>query len=122
MHISMRGLKPNSEAEKSQIFFSWLKERAKGIYEGMRPHAGQTAINLLCLAASSSDMGGEFSPGDYEKLGFSSLQAMRPHVKTLEDCGALSAQKDDLDQRRKTISITGKGWLIYWYKVTLAQD
>ncbi|MEM5406019.1 hypothetical protein [Paraburkholderia unamae] len=122
MHVSMHGLKPQSDAEKSQIFFGWLKERAKGIYEGLRPHAGETAIKLLCMAASSSDMEGEFSPGDHDRLGFSSLQAMRPHVKTLEDCGLLSAQKDDLDQRRKTISITGKGWLIYWYKVTLAQN
>lgn len=118
MFISSRKLRPETAAEKQSLLFSWLKDRAKGIYDGLKPHAGQTTMNFFYTASSNPNIGGEFSPGDFEVFNFATIQAMRPHVKTLEDCGLLSTQKDDLDQRRKTISVTGKGWLIHWYKVT----
>lgn len=61
---------------------------------------------------------GEFGPGDFTTLGFKSVQAMRPQVKALEEVGLVEAQKDDVDQRRKSISVTGKGWLVHWCILT----
>ena len=63
-------------------------------------------------------MSGEFTPSDFLALGFNSIAALRPHVKGLEDVGLVEAARDESDQRRRTITVTGKGWLVHWARVT----
>jgi len=118
LHVFQRGLRLVTEQEKGDAFFSWMQARAKSISSAIKPHAGTKALEFFYKVASDAEMNGEFSPGDYEKFGFKSVEAFRPHVRTLEECGLVVAQKDDVDQRRKSISITGKGWLLHWYKTT----
>ena len=118
LSIVERSLQPKSDKEKSEIFFSWMISRAKTIHEGIKPHAGVRAMELFYAITRHPEINGEFSPSDFEKFGFQSIPAFRPHVKTLETCGLVVAQKDDIDQRRNTISITAKGWLLDWYKLT----
>ncbi|MGE8688767.1 MAG: hypothetical protein ACN6PJ_16610 [Achromobacter sp.] len=118
LHVFQHGLRPIADNEKRDSFFSWMQARAKSISVAIKPHAGGKALSLFYAVASDAEMKGEFSPGDFEKFGFKSVEAFRPHVRTLEECGLVVAQKDDIDQRRKSISITGKGWLLHWYKTT----
>jgi hypothetical protein len=93
-------------------FDAWLKKRAKSVSDAVTAQLGATAIELFKTIADKMD--GEVAPGDYADVGFKSVQAMRPHVRDLEAMGLLEAQRDDVDQRRKSISVTGKGWLVRW--------
>jgi hypothetical protein len=61
---------------------------------------------------------GAFSPSDFSALGFRSIQAMRPHVRSLEIIGVVEVQKDEVDQRKKSITVAGKGWLVHWCSIT----
>lgn len=116
LNVAEVGQLPPSNAEKAQRFNFWLKTRAAEIRDSVRSQLTPRAMEFF--ADSVTKMQGEFSPSDFEKLGFNSLPAMRPYVKSLEEVGLLQAEKDDGDQRRKTISVTGKGWLLNWIEVT----
>ncbi|WP_437808112.1 hypothetical protein [Sorangium sp. So ce1078] len=100
---------PSTPEDKRNRFSEWLSNETalayNAVVEEMPPRTRetfQTAINI----------GGEFSPGDYEHFGFTSSQALRPHVKTLEDLGLVVSQQDDVDKRRRTVSVLPKGWLV----------
>lgn len=58
------------------------------------------------------DLDGVFSPSDFEVFDFKTSQALRPHVKDLEDAGLLVSTQDEGDKRRKTIQVTPLGWLV----------
>jgi hypothetical protein len=116
LNIAEVGQSPVSNTEKSERFNSWLKKRAEEIKFDVKSQLTPRARQFF--ADSVAKMQGEFSPSDYEQLGFNSLPAMRPYVKSLEEVGLLQGEKDDGDQRRKTISVTGKGWLLNWVEVT----
>lgn len=120
MHIAEATSRPSSSEEKRARFDAWLQRMARSIRDAVHSQVGPRALGLFNSAIQSFD--GEFSPGDFKILGFKSVQAMRPHVRTLEEVGLLEAQKDDIDQRRKSIAVTGKGWLIHWCNVTHSCD
>ncbi|MEE1829273.1 hypothetical protein PUR61_44985 [Streptomyces sp. BE20] len=56
--------------------------------------------------------GGSCSPGDFSEFDFESSQAMRPHVKNLEEANLVISSASEEDKRRKTISLTPRGWLV----------
>lgn len=56
--------------------------------------------------------GGSCAPGDFEEFSFESQQAMRPHIKRLEESNLVDSVIDDEDSRRKTISVTSLGWIV----------
>lgn len=116
MHIAEASTYPRTTEEKKARFDIWLQKMAKTVRDAVSSQVTPRALVLFNTAIQSFD--GEFSPSDFEALGFKSVQAMRPHVRTLEEVGLLEAQKDDTDQRRKSIAVTGKGWLIHWCNVT----
>lgn len=58
------------------------------------------------------DMGGAVSPSDHQRFGYDTPMAMRPQIKSLEDAGLVESAIDETDQRRRTISLTPKGWLV----------
>lgn len=118
LNVAEHGSLPKQDAEKVERFQSWLQSNARATKASIENHVGPTALRLLDSAATL--MEGEFNPSDYAKLGFNSIPAMRPHVKSLEDVGLLEATRDDSDQRRRTITLTGKGWLVHWARVTLS--
>ena len=62
------------------------------------------------------EVGGVFSPSDFEVFGFNSIAAFRPSIRDLEGVGMLVSTQDDGDKRRKTIQITPKGWLVSKYQ------
>lgn len=57
-------------------------------------------------------MGGAISPNDYASFGFESQQAMRPHIKRLEEANLVDSLIDEEDSRRRTISITSLGYFV----------
>lgn len=115
LRVAEVGQIPNTNPEKTQRFNFWLKDRAETIRDAVKAQVPPRAMKLFYDVMK---MNGEFSPGDYPSLGFNSLPAMRPHVKLLEEVGLVDAEKDDVDQRRKSITVTGKGWLLNWIQVT----
>lgn len=116
LHIAEHGHLPQSKEDKTTLFQTWLTRRALSIRDAVRGQAGPKAMELFGEVIQKFD--GEFAPGDFKELGFKSPEALRPHVKTLEDLGLVEAQHDDVDQRRKSIFVTGKGWLVHWSIVT----
>lgn len=58
--------------------------------------------------------GGSCSPSEFEHFGFSSREAMRPYIKTLEDANLVISAIDEDDSRRRTIEITPNGWLVQY--------
>ena len=114
--VAESGTLPQTPSEKSARFDSWLARRARAIRDSIRTQVGPRAMQLFHEVIRKLD--GDFAPSDYETLGFNKLEAMRSHVKSLEDVGLVEAQRDDIDKRRKSISVTGKGWLVHWCEVT----
>jgi hypothetical protein len=112
MAVAESGSEPVSAEEKQARFASWLRIRASTIRQAVTGQVGPRALKLFKDVVKEFD--GDFAPGDCTALGFKNVQALRPHVRSLEDVGLLEAQKDDTDQRRKSISVTGKGWLVSW--------
>jgi hypothetical protein len=58
------------------------------------------------------EMGGLASPSDYSELGFETPQAFRGQVKPLEDAQLVESSVDEGDKRRRSIEITGRGWIV----------
>lgn len=116
LHIAETGTEPKTTEEKKARFDAWLKKMATSIRDAIKIQTGPRAMKLFL--DSIDKFQGEFSPSDYQALSFKSVQAMRPQVKSLEEVGLVEAQKDDIDQRRKSIVVTGKGWLLHWCIVT----
>jgi hypothetical protein len=56
------------------------------------------------------------SPGDYEVLGFNSSQALQPHLRSLEQATLIESSTDDTDKRRKTITLTPRGWIVRYHR------
>lgn len=116
MSVAESGTEPKTVEEKKARFEAWLKGRALAIRDAVSSQIGPRALTLFREVIKQFD--GEFAPGDCTALGFKNIQALRPHVRSLEEAGILQAQKDETDQRRKSISVTGKGWLVHWCEVT----
>lgn len=116
LSVAMSGQAPTGDEAKKERFKIWLKSNALATKSSSESHIGQTAIDLLKRAIN--EFQGEFTPSDCKLLGFKSIQSLRPHVKSLEDCGLVEATRDESDQRRRTITVTGKGWLVdYAYRI-----
>ena len=114
--VAEQGSLPQGDDTKKERFNTWLKSNARAMNSSIENYVGNTALGLLRQVATK--MNGEFAPGDFPFLGFNSLPALRPHVKSLEDAGLVEATRDEADQRRRTITVTGKGWLVHWARVT----
>lgn len=61
-------------------------------------------------------LGGTCSPSDHHMFEFNSPMAMRPHVKDLEEANLVISSVSDVDQRRKHIALTSRGWLVNYQR------
>ncbi len=109
---------PKSDLEKHATYMEWLTYESDQLYlavrEQLRPRAWQTFMKAL-------EMRGEFSPSDFSEFGFNSIEAMRPHVKELEEAALLQSTQDDADKRRKIVSVTANGWLVGFARLRSGQ-
>ena len=100
---------PPDETAKHKWFEDWLAEQAESAYDAVRQELRPKALEVFQKAV---ELGGIFSPSDFEGFGFNSIPAFRPHIRDLEAVGVLVSTQDDGDKRRKTIQITPKGWMV----------
>lgn len=94
--------------EKFGLLEAWLAEKADEYgddIKGITPRTWQVFDGIVAL-------GGSISPSQFVDFGFEKQQAMRPHVKRLEDANLVDSVIDEEDSRRKTITVTSLGWLI----------
>lgn len=62
------------------------------------------------------ELGGSCSPSDHAEFGLESSRALRPHVKNLEEANLLQSSLDKSDRRRKTISLSPRGWFVQYHR------
>ncbi|MCP9850919.1 hypothetical protein [Cyanobium sp. Morenito 9A2] len=104
---------PQTLDEKRRVFSEWLNAEALAALTAAESVLKPRAWEVFSVAI---DLGGVFSPSDFQEFNFNSSMALRPHVKDLEDSGLLVSTQDEGDKRRKTIQVTPKGWLVKYAK------
>jgi hypothetical protein len=108
------GQRFNSSEDKLESFQRWLSDEGSLHLEAI-VGVGKRAWALFDNLAGE---GGNMSPGDHDKYGFSTYQALNEQSKKLKAAGLLKkvAPKIDKDQRTKAYEISPEGW-----KVALAR-
>jgi hypothetical protein len=93
----------------------WLSELADAHLADTR--LGEAAWKVFDRLIS---LGGACSPSDFEEFGYQSMPALRPQIKQLEEVNLVDSVIDDSDKRRKTISVTSRGWLVSYSRSNYA--
>ena len=93
--------------EKLDLLEIWLSEEADDFSAStaLTPKPWEIFDKII-------DAGGSIAPSDHLKFGYDTPMALRPQIKSLEDAGLVESTIDETDQRRRTISVTPKGWLV----------
>lgn len=96
------------DPEKYTLLETWMAEVSDQYLldtSGVGNRAWQVFDQLVAV-------GGSTSPSDFADFGFESNQAMRPHLRSLEEANLLESSIDETDNRRKTIAVTSRGWIV----------
>jgi DNA-binding MarR family transcriptional regulator len=103
--------RPDSSAEKLALLEAYLTELSESYFvaTSIPPRAWSVFDGLV-------HMGGNCSPGDFAQFEFESMQAMRPHVKNLEEANLVTSSLDESDKRRKTIGVSPRGWFVQYHR------
>ncbi|HEV7808039.1 MAG TPA: hypothetical protein VGO80_19645 [Solirubrobacteraceae bacterium] len=99
-----------TEDAKMGALQGWLRGEADKHHQdthGVGKRAWEVFDGLVVLD-------GECSPGDFELFSFNNAPSMRPHVQMLEEANLVGRVIDETDNRRKTISLTPRGWLVHY--------
>lgn len=99
---------PQTDDDKDAEFTRWLASQAAEAYEAAKAQLRPAPLRVFQDACQRV----VFGPGDFAEFGFSSVQAIRPHIRDLESVQLLVSTQDEADKRRKTIQVTGRGWLV----------
>jgi hypothetical protein len=99
---------PESPEDKFGLLQVWMALKAEE-YERATKGVGARAWQVFDEIAGK---GRGVSPSEFESFGFNSQAAMRPQVKALEDAQLVDSSVDDTDQRRRTIEISARGWIV----------
>lgn len=91
---------------------AWMAELAEQYMEDTKG-VGRRAWQVFQQLAES---GGSISPSQFEEFGFESNQAMRPHLRDLEEANLIESAIDETDNRRKTIGVTSRGWIVNYMR------
>lgn len=106
------GNRPENAADKLSLIDTWFAEEA------------QLALN------DTSDVGARawqvfdgignrpegISQGEFESLGFNNPQALQPHLRSLEQAALIESSTDETDKRRKTVTMTPRGWIVRYQR------
>lgn len=111
-YLSEEGMKPLDVSSKKDKFDSWLVEYAVEKNKDIQRHITKKPLEVLASAIRIFE--GEFYQSEYDKFGFKTANALRPHLSTLEAHGLIDSSRDEEDKRRLSISVTGRGWLMHW--------
>lgn len=110
-------LRPKNDDEKKTVFAKWLTKEAQDNEKACSSAVKQKAFEVFDLTAMAEELRDSFSLSQFQSFGFDSVNTLRPLVKELEDAGLLISQIDEDDNRRKTISVTPKGWLVNYSRI-----
>ena len=101
------GHKGSPSSDKFGLLEAWLASESDEILSSIRlsPKPWEIFERII-------DRGGSIAPSDHLSFGYETPMAMRPQIKSLEDYELVDSTIDDTDQRRRTISVTPKGWLV----------
>lgn len=98
-----------TEVEIDAAFHDWLDNLAI---------SNEQSVSLQprtwTLLADLASAGGSCSPSDYEHFGFNDRAHMRKNVVELERYNLVISNRDDDDQRRRSIEFTSNGWLVHY--------
>lgn len=111
------GHHPKDDVEKKVLFEKWLTKEALENEKACSGAVKQKAFEVFDRAAMDDELKDSFSLSQFQNFGFDSVNTLRPLVKELEDAGLLISQIDEDDNRRKTISVTPKGWLVNYSRI-----
>jgi hypothetical protein len=109
--VADEGYHPQSPSDMNDLYMKWLEMQSCKKVAIIKTIVKPKALEIF---NKSILMGGEFSPSDYEAFAFNNIQAMRPHIISLEEADLVISMIDESDKRRKTIQITPKGWFFYY--------
>jgi hypothetical protein len=109
---------PETDEQKTTCYRQWLQEEGQRLHDAV---ARQLTPRAWKVFEDAIDIGGSFSPSDFETFGFNSIAAFRPSVKALEDVHLVTSVRDETDNRRKSIVITPKAFLVYHYRSNQAK-
>lgn len=95
------------DLELMELFHIWLADQSEKYFSVLNvPPRAWRLFDDIC------NKGGSISPSDFEDFDFRSSQNMRGQVARLEQAGLVVSELAEKDQKRKTISVQAKGWLI----------
>jgi DNA-binding MarR family transcriptional regulator len=101
-----------SAAEKLTKLQDWMTavaEKYLAAITGVKGRAWKVFDDL-------SKNGGSMSPSEFGEYGFESSQALRPHIRDLEGANLVESAIDDTDDRRRTINVTSRGWIVFRHR------
>jgi DNA-binding MarR family transcriptional regulator len=101
-----------SPSEKFAKLEEWMTEIATKYLKattGVKTRAWQVFDEL-------AGRGGGMSPSEYSDYGFESSQALRPHIRDLEEANLVESAIDEADDRRRTINVTSRGWIVFRHR------
>lgn len=110
--LNTQGAMPTASPDKYgtlEVWLALLAEQYQKDTSGVTNRGWQVFDTIVQL-------GGFCSPSDFDTFGFSSQPAMRPYVKQLEDANLVVSAIDETDQRRRTIGLTPRGWLVNYQR------
>lgn len=110
--LKLNGSLPDNASEKFDLLEIWMAQLADKYVEATSG-VTQRAWDVFDRMVAQN---GSISPSEYSELGFNSQQAMRPYVKALEDAQLVVSSVDETDQRRRTILITSRGWIVQYQR------
>lgn len=102
------GLEKLPSEDKYHLLEAWMAETSDN-YLRDTTGVGRRAWEVFDALVQK---GGATSPSEYAEFGFESNQAMRPHLRALEEANMIESAIDESDNRRKTISVTPRGWIV----------
>jgi hypothetical protein len=107
-HWIGRDLKPESDADKNDLFDRWLNIESKAHYEAARAILKPITLKTFKKACERHII----SVSDHEDFDIKTPETFRKHIKILNEAGLLSSTEDETDKRRKTVTVTAKGWMV----------
>lgn len=107
--------KISADSDYRKLLEEWLASEAEKTLEAitLQPRAWQLFDDL-------AEAGGSCAPSDHDRFGFNTPQQMRTNFAALERAHLIKAEIDEEDQRRKTVNISDKGWVVHYAKGKLA--
>jgi len=102
------GNRPVSAEDKLGLLDVWFADQAETALQDSSD-VGQRAWEVF---DGIGDRKEGISPGDFEDFNFNSPQALQPHLRSLEQAALIESSTDEIDKRRKTITLTPRGWVV----------